>query len=175
MNKRYIKLRALVDKFSPFMDIKECETCDFACNITLNRSFLFSFEVDSYPKSMLKSFDGHYFINNSNNITKHALCRFLIVKDGKKRCSINETKPISCALIPISVHSIKSEPFWIFDGECPLSRKKAYLIKAKEFVNKFEKCLDKDDLKELADIAITIEKYCPFKELIPIKKFKTKS
>lgn len=171
MNKDYLKIRKIIEDVTPFKDLKECEKCEVACNTTTNRVFLFKLEVDNYPKEKIIKVGNHFFIELSDYESTH--CPFLIIDaEKKKRCSIHKSKPLSCAINPVSVHGINSEPFWIFDGECPLSSKKEVIEKAKRFVDALEKKLEKPVIKELVDISKEIEQNQPFKkeDIIPLKK-----
>lgn len=171
----YSKTRDVIDSLTPFKNLKECEHCKVACKVTINRVFLFDFEVEKYPKDKLVKIDDHYFMKFFNK--KPAYCSYLLTdKKGMTRCSIQEGKPLACVLSPLAVHRINSEPFWIFDGECLLSSKKENIENAKEFVGKLEKNLDNSILEELIGISGTIETHFPFEEknIILIKKIELK-
>ncbi len=171
----YSQIRKLIENLTPFKNLKECEYCKVACKFTTNRAFLFDFEIKNYPRDKLIKIDGRYFIKFSNK--KPVYCSYLLIdKNGRKRCSIQQEKPLFCVLAPVTVHGIKSEPFWIFDGECPLSSKKENIENAKELVSKLEKNFDNAMLTELIRIASTIEKNFPFEEkhIVLLKKIELK-
>jgi Fe-S-cluster containining protein len=170
----YFQVRKLIESLTPFKNLKECEYCKAACKTTTNRIFLFDFEVKNYPLDKLTKIGNYYFIKLSNK--KPVYCPFLSIKENKRRCSIHKSKPLSCVLEPVIVHEINSKPYWIFDGECPLSSKKENIEKAKEFVKRLEKVFDESITDELSNIASTIAKNIPFekKHIILLKKIKKK-